>query len=137
LFRVFSASKPIAASAVHLLAQRGQLDLDDPVVKWWPQFGHNGKSGVTVRRVLQHRSGLPVARTVVGDALAVTLDDWGRSVRNLEQARPRWPPGQVPAYGLVSYGFILGEVLQRVTGTKVSDFVHDELFAPSAWTAST
>ena len=83
LFWTFSASKPFVALLVHLLAQRGELTLDDRVAEHWPRFGRHGKESVTIRQVLQHRSGLPVARGAARDALAMT--DWDRAVRQVEQ----------------------------------------------------
>jgi CubicO group peptidase (beta-lactamase class C family) len=128
LFFLFSASKPLVALLVHLLAERGELRLDDPVAAHWPEFGRRGKQDITVRQVLQHRGGLPVARSMALDALAMT--DWAASVRALEEAAPSFPPGSVPAYHVISYGFILGELVQRVTGTPVREFLRSELLAP-------
>ena len=92
LFWTFSASKPFVALLVHPLARRGELSLDDRVAAHWPRFGRCGKEAITVRQVLQHRSGLAVARSAALDALAMT--DWDRSVRHIEQDCPSWPPGQ-------------------------------------------
>ncbi len=128
LFWIFSASKPFVALLVHLLVQRGRLSLDDRVAEHWPQFGQRGKESITVRQVLQHRSGLPVARGAARDALAMT--DWDRSVRHIERASPSWPPGQVPAYHYISYGFILGELVRRVSGASVRDFLSTEFLHP-------
>lgn len=128
LFFLFSASKPMTALLVHLLAERGELALDDPVARYWPEFGQRGKQAITIRQVLQHRSGLPVARSMAADAL--TMTDWAASVRALERTAPAYPPGQVPAYHVLSYGFLLGEVVQRVTGTPVRDFLHAALHGP-------
>jgi len=128
LFWIFSASKPFVALLVHLLAQRGELSLDDRVAEYWPRFGQHGKESVTIRQVLQHRSGLPVARGAARDALAMT--DWDRAVRQIEQARLSWPPGQVPAYHFISYGFILGELVRQVSGVGVRDFLITEFLGP-------
>jgi CubicO group peptidase (beta-lactamase class C family) len=128
LFWIYSTSKPFVALLVHLLAQRGRLSLDDRVASYWPQFGQHGKDAITIRQVLQHRSGVPVARSVLRDALAMT--DWDRAIRNLEQARPSFVPGQVPAYHIISYGFILGELVRRVSGVPVQDFLSAELLDP-------
>jgi CubicO group peptidase (beta-lactamase class C family) len=128
LFWIFSASKPFVALLVHLLAERGELSLDDRVASHWPEFGQRGKETITVRQVLQHRAGLPVARSRTLDAL--TMPDWDRSVRHIEQARPAWPPGQVPAYHYISYGFILGELVRRVSGAGVADFLAAEFLDP-------
>jgi CubicO group peptidase (beta-lactamase class C family) len=128
LFWIFSASKPFVALLVHLLAERGELSLDDRVARYWPEFGQRGKEAITVRQVLQHRSGLPVARSRTLDALA--MPDWERSVRHIERASPSWPPGQVPAYHYISYGFILGELARRVTGTGLTEFLAAAFLRP-------
>jgi CubicO group peptidase (beta-lactamase class C family) len=127
-FFLFSAGKPIVSLAVHLLAQRGALALDDPVAAHWPEFGQRGKQAITIRQVLQHRGGLPVARGMPLDALVMT--DWDASIRAVEQAAPAYPPGQVVAYHILTFGFILGEVVRRVTGVPVRDFMATDLLGP-------
>lgn len=133
LFWLFSTSKPFVALLVHQLARAGAIGLDRPVAAYWPEFGQRGKGGITVRHVLQHRSGLPVIRRAgpwgaLGDALAMT--SWERSVRAIERAAPRHPPGGGPAYHFISYGFILGELVQRVTGSPVRDVLNRAFLAP-------
>jgi CubicO group peptidase (beta-lactamase class C family) len=128
LFWIFSTSKPFVALLVHLLAERGALSLDEPVAGYWPEFGQQGKETITVRQVLQHRSGLPVARSLLQDAMAMT--DWEQSVANIERARPSFPAGRFPAYHIISYGFILGELVRRVSGVPVRDFLRAELLDP-------
>src|SRR6185437_4599628 len=128
LFWTFSASKPHVALLIHLLAERKQVSLDDPVATYWPQFGRHGKDRVTLRHVLQHRTGLFCARVSLGDVIVMT--DWGRSIRRIENARPRWTPGELPAYQALSYGFILGEVIRRRTGRAVEEVLATELLAP-------
>lgn len=128
LFWTFSAGKPFVALLVHKLAERGALSLDERVAAYWPEFGRNGKEEVTVRQVLQHRSGLPVARSLVRDALVMT--DWKRSVRALERARPLHPPGESPAYHIISYGYLLGELARRVSGSPVRELLRAEFLDP-------
>ncbi|MFC1418920.1 serine hydrolase domain-containing protein [Streptacidiphilus cavernicola] len=128
LFLTFSAGKPLTALLVHKLAERGALALDERVAAYWPEFGANGKDAVTVRQVLQHRSGLPVARSLLRDAWAIT--DWERSVRAVEQAAPAYPPGEVAAYHIISYGYILGELLRRVSGVPVRELLRSEFLEP-------
>jgi len=128
LFWTFSAGKPFTALAVHLLAERGRLDLDEPVAEYWPEFGANGKDRITIRHVLQHRSGLYAARSVLRDGLAMT--SWARSVRAIETAKPRWAAGEGPAYQVVSYGFLLGELIRRISGEPVDEFLAREFFEP-------
>ncbi|MEU1626515.1 serine hydrolase domain-containing protein [Streptomyces sp. NPDC020096] len=129
LFLLWSAGKPLIALLTWLLAERGLISLDDPVGQYWPQYARCGKAAVTVRHVLQHRSGAPLGgRSVLGDALAMT--DWERSVRRIARACPRWPAGQVPAYHIISYGFVLGELVRRVTGVPVDRYLRTELLDP-------
>jgi CubicO group peptidase (beta-lactamase class C family) len=128
LFLIFSTSKPFVALLVHLLAERGQLSLDDRVAGYWPGFGGHGKDRITIRQILQHRSGLTVARNLISDALAAT--DWDEAVRRIERAYPKFPPGAVPAYHVLSYGFILGEIVRRVSGAAVQDFLASEFLSP-------
>src|SRR5215475_2295647 len=128
LFLLFSAGKPLVALLVHLLAERGALALADPVAKYWPEFGQRGKQAITIRQVLQHRSGVPVARSFPLDALIMT--DWAASVRAIEAARPQYPPGQAPAYQVLSFGFILGELIQRVAGLPVQELLSAEILQP-------
>jgi CubicO group peptidase (beta-lactamase class C family) len=129
LFYTFSVSKPFVALAVHLLAQRGMLSLDDPVAMHWPEYAAHGKDRITIRHVLTHRSGVPFSSgTLVGDALAMT--DWGRSVALAENAKPRWPAGDFVGYEVLSFGFILGEIVRRVSGSPIDEFLDSEFFVP-------
>jgi CubicO group peptidase (beta-lactamase class C family) len=128
LFWTFSAGKPFIAMLVHELAQRGALSLDDPVAAHWPEFGRHGKDAITIRHVLQHRSGLGLARGMLGDGLAMT--NWRRSLRNIERAAPRCPAGQATAYQAIIYGFILGEVARRVTSTELPSLLRSTILRP-------
>src|SRR5215831_14479720 len=128
LFLIYSASKPCVALLVHLLAQRGMLSLDDSVAAYWPEHGQRGKRAIIVRHVLQHRAGVPVAGSLLRTVLH--MSNWDLSVRDAEQTRPRWAAGQVAAYHFITYGFILGELVRRVTGVPVRDFLRSELLAP-------
>ncbi|MCL2515257.1 MAG: beta-lactamase family protein [Microbacteriaceae bacterium] len=129
LFYSFSVSKPFTALAVHLLAQRGALALDDPIARYWPEYAQNGKYEVTVRHVLTHRNGAPYSTgTAIGDAMR--MSDWRRSVDAAASARPRHRPGAVVAYELLSFGFVLGELVRRVDGRPIARFVGEELLVP-------
>ena len=146
-FAIYSLGKPFAALCVHLLAERGLLALDKPVSTYWPEYRQNGKQGVTVRQVLQHRTGSPMAgRGMLGVlAESFAIPNWAKSIRRIEEATPWFAPGSAPAYQFFSYGFICGELVHRVTGKKIQE-VFDESFArplglkrtsfglpPSAW----
>jgi CubicO group peptidase (beta-lactamase class C family) len=130
LFLLWSAGKPLTAMAVHLLVERGMLDLDDPVRRFWPEYGRGGKAEVTVRHVLRHASGAPLSTgSVLGDALAAR--SWDVSVRAAARARTRFPVGGAPVYHIVSYGFILGELVRRVDGRDLPRFLRTEILDPA------
>jgi CubicO group peptidase (beta-lactamase class C family) len=129
LFFTYSVSKPFVALLVHLLAERGSISLDDPVAEYWPEYARYGKQAITIRHVLAHRAGVPFATgTMVGDA--ISMGNWRRAVQQAEAARPRWAAGESVAYHMVTYGFILGELIRRVTGDPVRERLAADLLGP-------
>jgi CubicO group peptidase (beta-lactamase class C family) len=129
LFLLWSTGKPLTAMAVHLLAERGMLDLDDPVRRFWPEYAQGGKADVTVRHVLRHTTGAPLSTgSVLGDALASPF--WELSVRAAARAKVRYPVGGVSAYHILSQGFILGELVRLVDGRPLRRFLRQELLDP-------
>jgi CubicO group peptidase (beta-lactamase class C family) len=128
LFWIFSTSKPFTALLVHRLAQDGRLALDDPVAAHWPEFAARGKRAITIRHVLQHRSGVPFARNPALDMLAMA--NWERTARALEAARPTHPPGRTPAYHVITYGAILGELVRRITNQQLPDVLRTTFLEP-------
>lgn len=132
---LFSSGKPLTSMLVHKLAGQGLFALDDPLARYWPSFGANGKDEITVRHVLRHRSGLPYARSLGRDALVAA--HWDRSVRALERARPHTPPGAVPAYHVLSHGFLLGELVRRVTDEPLPAVFESTIFGPAGMTRTT
>ncbi|MFI7066185.1 serine hydrolase domain-containing protein [Kribbella sp. NPDC050124] len=127
LFWLFSASKPYVAIVIHQLVESGLLHLDDGVAAYWPEFGEAGKRDITVRQVLQHRSGLTTVGSYVGDARAMA--DWDRSLERIEQARPRWPLGTV-AHSPLAFGFVLAEVAHRCSGQPYAELVRRSVLEP-------
>lgn len=125
LFSVFSASKGVTATLIHLLRARGALAYDAAVADYWPEFGTNGKEGITVRQVLAHTAGVPQMPEWVK---AEDLGDWELMIRSMADLSPLWTPGQATGYHALTYGWILGEVAQRVTGQSFARLV-DELIA--------
>ena len=124
---VFSTTKGVAATCVHLLVERGVLDLDAPVARYWPEFAAQGKGEIPLRWVLSHEAGLAA---VTG---AVTLDDvlgWEGVVNAIAAQAPVWEPGTAHGYHARSYGWILGEVVRRVTGRSLGRFFADEIAEP-------
>ncbi|HEX4788047.1 MAG TPA: serine hydrolase domain-containing protein [Actinospica sp.] len=130
LFLLWSTGKPYTAMAVHLLAERGMLDLDDPVRRFWPEYAQGGKADVTVRHVLRHASGAPLSTgSVLGDALASPF--WDLSVRAAARAKVRYPVGVMSVYHILSHGFVLGELVRRVDGRPLRRFLRQELLDPA------
>lgn len=127
LFWLFSASKPYVAIVVHQLVESGRLHLDDAVAAYWPEFAQNGKREISVREVLRHRSGVSNAGSYVGEVRAMT--DWDRALRRIEETKPRWPIGTV-AYSPLAFGFILGEVVRRCSGTPIDELVRRTVLEP-------
>ncbi len=124
---VFSTTKGVTAIAVNLLVQRGVLDLDASVATYWPEFAANGKGGIPLRWLLSHRAGLA---HVTAD---LTLDDvlaWDPVVDAIAAQEPVWEPGTAHGYHVRSYGWLLGEVVRRVTCMSIGAFVARELAAP-------
>jgi CubicO group peptidase (beta-lactamase class C family) len=128
LFNFFSASKAVTAMVIHLLDERGVVHLDDAVVEYFPEFGKNGKEDVTLRQLLTHRAGIPnvpQARVDVG-----LLSDPERLLGILCDARPLSVPGRRLAYHALTGGFVLGEVVRRVTGRDIRRVLREDVLAP-------
>jgi CubicO group peptidase (beta-lactamase class C family) len=127
LVQVTSTSKVIVAIAALMLWDRGRLDLDQPIATYWPEFAQNGKAAITTRQVFVHRSGLP------GFGHSLTLDDfcdWDRMVAIIEQAPVWYEPGTVTCYHAATFGFILGELVHRISGVPFDRLVTDEITEP-------
>lgn len=124
---VYSASKGITAIVAHLLAQRGELDLDAMVADYWPEFAAEGKENVPVRWLLSHRSGLPTfdRRVTLEEALA-----WEPAVAALASQHPLWQPGTTYGYHALTYGWLIGEVVRRATGRSLSQILSAEVSRP-------
>jgi CubicO group peptidase (beta-lactamase class C family) len=110
-----------------ILADRGDLDLAAPVARYWPEFAAAGKEGVLVRHVLSHTAGLPDW----DDPLtAEDLYDWADVTARLAAQPPRWEPGKLAGYHSITEGFLLGEVVRRITGRSLGAFFADEVAGP-------
>jgi CubicO group peptidase (beta-lactamase class C family) len=126
---IFSATKGATALCAHLLAARGGLDLDAPVCRYWPEFAQAGKENVPVRMLLNHQAGLPAVDRVLGrDAL---FDQDALATALAEQV-PYWPPGTAHGYHALTFGWLVGEVVRRVSGKSLGRFFAGEIAAPLA-----
>jgi CubicO group peptidase (beta-lactamase class C family) len=124
----FSTTKGVIATTVHRLVDHGLIDYDEPVATYWPEFAANGKQGITVRHLLNHSAGLHALRDVIPGAYEML--DWDLVVSKLAAEAPRYPPGTRHGYHGITYGFLVGEVIQRVTGLSVHDAVETEIVKP-------
>ena len=127
-FCIYSTSKAITAMVVHLLAERGALDLEDRVSDYIPEYGCKGKERTTIAHVLAHRAGVP---GIPREALDLDrIDDTEFILGLLCQARPFARPGTLLAYHAISGGFILGEIVRRVTGRGIREVLATEILEP-------
>lgn len=127
LANLYSTTKPMAALCVHLLADRGGLDLDDPVARHWPEFAEAGKQGVLVRHLLCHAAGLSGLDV---DVTIQEMYDHDRIARLLAAQAPWWKPGTQSGYHVVTYGYLLGELVRRVAGVSLGEYFRIEIAQP-------
>jgi CubicO group peptidase (beta-lactamase class C family) len=124
---VFSSTKGATAACANLLAQRGLLDLDAPVASYWPEFARAGKEGLAVRFLLSHQAGLPaVDATLTREQVWA----WNPVTEALAAQEPFWEPGTAHGYHAVSYGYLVGEVVRRVSGRSLGTFFAEEVAGP-------
>lgn len=124
---VWSSTKTQMALCALMLADRGELDLDAPVATYWPEFGVNGKESVLVRHLLSHTSG------VSGWDQPVTVEDlydWEKSTSMLARQAPWWEPGTASGYHALNQGHLVGEVIRRITGSTLGEFLRNEVTGP-------
>jgi CubicO group peptidase (beta-lactamase class C family) len=127
LVNVYSTTKGVTAICAHRLADQGKLDLDAPVAKYWPEFAQGGKDKMPVRFLLSHRAGLPAVRKVLdGDALF----NWKTMTEALAEQEPWWTPGTNHGYHAVTFGYLVGEVIRRISGKTPGAYLRDELAGP-------
>lgn len=122
-----SVSKGVVAVAVNMLADRRVIDLDAPVARYWPEFAQAGKEGIPVRWLLTHQAGLAALDRPlsIGELLS-----WTPVIKALEAQAPNWPPGTAHGYHSMTYGFLLGEVIRRVTGALPGDWIAGHVSGP-------
>jgi CubicO group peptidase (beta-lactamase class C family) len=128
LFNVFSVTKGIAATALHVQAERGLVDYDLPVATYWPEYGVHGKESVSVRDALSHRTGAPQMPPGVTPEM---MCDWDAMTAGIAALEPVFPVGS-PAYQAVSFGWVIGEIVRRTDpkGRSFRDFVNQEISEP-------
>ncbi len=124
----FSTTKGVASTSLHILADRGLVDYDETVATYWPEFAANGKEAITVRHVLTHSAGLHRIRSLVDSG--ERLHDWDYMTAALAAAAPAYEPGTRHGYHALTYGWLVGEIVQRVSGMGFAEFVESEIATP-------
>ena len=124
---VFSSTKGATALCAHMVASRGKLDLDAPVVKYWPEFAQSGKEQIPVKMLLNHQAGLPAVREPLPQG---AYANWDLMVNALAKEAPFWEPGTRNGYHALTIGWLVGEVVRRVSGKSLGTFFQDEVAKP-------
>jgi CubicO group peptidase (beta-lactamase class C family) len=124
---VFSCTKGATALCAHVLASRGKLDLDAPVVELWPEFGQHGKEGVTTRMMLDHSAGVPALRARVKESGPY---EWDYMTGLIAAEEPFWPPGTRNGYHGFTFGWTVGEMVRRASGKSLGTFFQEEIARP-------
>lgn len=125
IVNVWSVGKAVSSLCLLRLVERGLVDLDEPVAKYWPEFAQAGKARVPVRYLLTHRSGLPAIRKPLPPGANVL--SWDTVVEALAEQEPWWEPGSAFGYHVNTMGFLLGEVIRRVDGRSIGTVIREEL----------
>jgi len=124
---IFSCSKGLLAICAYLLVQQGRLDLDAPIARYWPAFGAADKASITVRQAMSHRAGLAALDVDLGRADVLA---WDPVVEAIAAQRPLHPPGAGHVYHTLTYGWLLGEVVRKVTGRSPGRFFREAIGDP-------
>ena len=127
MFMLSSTTKGITATCLHLCVEKHKVSYDMPIVKVWPEFGSHGKEAATLRHALSHQTGVP--QTPIGYT-PDWLPDWDRMCRGIADLTPMFPIGQRTAYHSLNFGHINGEILRRIDGRPIGQFLQDEICKP-------
>jgi CubicO group peptidase (beta-lactamase class C family) len=127
LVNVFSVGKAMTALCLHRLVGQSRLGVDDPIARYWPEFAAAGKEAITVGQVLSHQAGLPAVRRRLP---AGAMLDWEMMTAALAEQVPWWKPGTAHGYHVNTFGFLVGEVVRRITGQTVGRVFRDEVAGP-------
>jgi CubicO group peptidase (beta-lactamase class C family) len=127
IVNVWSSTKTVTSMAALMLVDRNLVDLDAPVARYWPEFAAKGKQDITVRHILSHTSGVSGWEPPFTTA---DMYDWDKSTAALAAQAPWWEPGTASGYHAHNHGHLIGEIMRRVTGTTLKEFVGDEIAGP-------
>jgi CubicO group peptidase (beta-lactamase class C family) len=123
----FSVSKALCTICALQLVDQGKLDLDAPVARYWPEFAQGSKERVTTRQLLCHQGGLPSLREPLPEGAAL---DWNAITGALARQEPWWTPGTAHGYHVNTFGFLIGEIVRRITGKSIGTYLRDHIAQP-------
>jgi CubicO group peptidase (beta-lactamase class C family) len=124
---VWSSTKGATSLCAHILASRGKLDLDAPVAQYWPEFAQGGKEAIPVKMLLNHQAGLAGVRDLLPPG---AFFNWEGMIHALERQEPWWKPGSQHGYHALTFGWLVGEVVRRVSGKSLGTFFREEVAGP-------
>ena len=124
----FSTTKGVAATCAHVLADRGELNYDERVATYWPEFAQSGKGDITVRQVLSHSAGLHRFGTIIDHGSQ--MFDWEHMADALARAKPAYQPGTSVGYHALTFGWLVGELVRRISGMPIECFLQKEIAEP-------
>ena len=124
---VWSTTKTVTSLAALMLVDRGQLELDAPVARYWPEFAASGKQDILVRHFMSHSSGVS---GLDQPAVIEDLYDWEKATSRMAAQAPWWQPGAAAGYHALNYGHLVGELVQRISGKPLKQFVAEEIAGP-------
>ena len=128
IVNVYSTTKTMSFLCAFVLADRGLLDFDAKVTDYWPEYGQNGKENTEVRHFMSHSAGVPGFEPKLGAASG--LYDWDACVENLAKQSPWWEPGAQSGYHAVTQGYLIGEIVRRISGLSIGTFFREEIAEP-------
>ena len=128
IVNVYSTTKTMSFLCAFVLADRGQLDFNAKVTDYWPEYGQNGKQDTEVRHFMSHSAAVPGFDPALGGAEG--LYDWEGCIANLERQAPWWEPGTQSGYHAVTQGYLIGELVRRISGRSIGQFFREEIAEP-------
>ncbi len=124
---MMSVAKGFVATAIAMLVDRGVLEYDTPVARYWPEFAQRGKADIPLRFIMDHRAGLPVLKPPLAPG---SLYDWQKMTTALAAMQPLWEPGREAGYHILTMGTLAGEIIRRVTGQMPGQYIRSEITEP-------
>ncbi len=128
LFNSFSTTKGVAATALHILADRGIIEYEQPVAKYWPGFAKNGKGKITVAQAMSHQAGLHAMPE--DPVFARTLLNWENGLAYIENGTPAWEPGTATGYHAVTFAWVAGGIIQHASGRHIKEVLAEDIAGP-------